>query len=98
MSAPARAGGVAPTEVIVPAGNTGMGPEKTQFFQALNIQTKITKGTLSPPPQLGPRHSHAIVAHFSRVFLLHPEMHRLSDGLAWFLCVWTNPLMLRQRQ
>jgi hypothetical protein len=30
--------------VIVPGGNTGMGPEKTQFFQALNIQTKITKG------------------------------------------------------
>lgn len=44
VAAPARAGGIAPCEVTVPAGNTGMGPEKTQFFQALNIQTKITKG------------------------------------------------------
>merc|ERR1712115_78339 len=25
--------------------NTGMGPEKTSFFQALNIPTKISKGT-----------------------------------------------------
>merc|ERR1711936_942396 len=27
-------------------GNTGMGPEKTSFFQALQIPTKITKGTI----------------------------------------------------
>merc|ERR1712243_146088 len=26
--------------------NTGMGPEKTSFFQALQIPTKITKGTI----------------------------------------------------
>jgi large subunit ribosomal protein LP0 len=30
----------------VPAQNTGMGPEKTSFFQALSIPTKITKGTI----------------------------------------------------
>merc|ERR1711874_369509 len=30
----------------VPAQNTGMGPEKTSFFQALQIPTKITKGTI----------------------------------------------------
>merc|ERR1712072_345454 len=27
-------------------GNTGMGPEKTSFFQALSIPTKITRGTI----------------------------------------------------
>merc|ERR1711862_233050 len=30
----------------VPAQNTGMGPEKTSFFQALNIPTKISRGTI----------------------------------------------------
>ena len=44
--APAKAGSIAPLDVFVPAGNTGMGPEKTSFFQALAIPTKITKGTI----------------------------------------------------
>eukprot|EP00994_Dinema_validum_P009630 NODE_968_length_1196_cov_758.204882_g730_i0.p2 GENE.NODE_968_length_1196_cov_758.204882_g730_i0~~NODE_968_length_1196_cov_758.204882_g730_i0.p2 ORF type:complete len:345 (+),score=113.57 NODE_968_length_1196_cov_758.204882_g730_i0:71-1105(+) len=46
IQAPARAGAVAPLDVTVPAGNTGLEPTKTSFFQALNIQTKITKGTV----------------------------------------------------
>ena len=46
LEAPARAGTVAPCDVTVPAINTGLGPEKTSFFQALNIQTKITRGTV----------------------------------------------------
>jgi large subunit ribosomal protein LP0 len=46
VKAPAKAGALAPLDVTVPAQNTGMGPEKTSFFQALNIPTKITKGTI----------------------------------------------------
>jgi len=46
VAAPAKAGAIAPVEVIVPAQNTGLGPEKTSFFQALQIQTKISKGTI----------------------------------------------------
>jgi large subunit ribosomal protein LP0 len=46
VKAPARAGAVAPLDVTVPAQNTGLGPEKTSFFQALNIPTKITRGTI----------------------------------------------------
>jgi len=46
VQAPARVGAVAPCDVIVPAGNTGMDPTATSFFQAVNIQTKITKGTV----------------------------------------------------
>lgn len=46
VQAPARVGTVAPCDVIVPAGNTGMEPTQTSFFQALNIPTKITKGTV----------------------------------------------------
>merc|ERR1711983_380294 len=46
VRAPAKAGALAPVDVVVPAQNTGMGPEKTSFFQALAIPTKITKGTI----------------------------------------------------
>jgi len=46
VKAPAKAGAFAPLDVTVPAQNTGLGPEKTSFFQALNIPTKITKGTI----------------------------------------------------
>jgi large subunit ribosomal protein LP0 len=44
--APAKAGALAPLDVTIPAQNTGMGPEKTSFFQALSIPTKISKGTI----------------------------------------------------
>merc|ERR1711962_577165 len=46
VKAPAKAGAMGPLDVVVPAQNTGMGPEKTSFFQALSIPTKITKGTI----------------------------------------------------
>jgi len=44
--APARAGAIAPLPVVIPAQNTGLGPEKTSFFQALQIPTKISRGTI----------------------------------------------------
>ena len=46
VAAPARAGAIAPVDVEVPAGNTGMEPGKTSFFQALGIPTKIARGTI----------------------------------------------------
>lgn len=46
VRAPARPGAIAPLPVIIPAQNTGLGPEKTSFFQALSIPTKISKGTI----------------------------------------------------
>ncbi|KAL0281529.1 UNVERIFIED_CONTAM: hypothetical protein PYX00_002487 [Menopon gallinae] len=46
VRAPARNGAIAPCAVIIPAQNTGLGPEKTSFFQALSIPTKISKGTI----------------------------------------------------
>jgi large subunit ribosomal protein LP0 len=46
VAAPARAGAVAPNDVWVPGGNTGMEPGKTSFFQALGIPTKIARGTI----------------------------------------------------
>lgn len=46
VQAPARAGALAPCDVKIPPQNTGLGPEKTSFFQALSIPTKISKGTI----------------------------------------------------
>jgi len=44
VSAPAKAGSIAPCDVTVPAGPTGLDPSQTSFMQALNIATKINKG------------------------------------------------------
>jgi len=46
VAAPAKAGAIAPIDVFIEASNTGLGPEKTSFFQALSIATKIARGTI----------------------------------------------------
>jgi large subunit ribosomal protein LP0 len=44
--AAAKVGVIAPIDVIIPAGPTGLDPGQTSFFQTLNISTKISKGTI----------------------------------------------------
>merc|ERR1712048_705571 len=44
--APARVGSIAPIDVVVPKGPTGCDPGQTNFFQTLQISTKITKGQI----------------------------------------------------
>ncbi|KAF6158617.1 hypothetical protein GIB67_040131 [Kingdonia uniflora] len=46
VGAPARVGLVAPNDVVVPPGNTGLDPSQTFIFQVLNIPTKINKGNV----------------------------------------------------
>lgn len=46
VAAPARAGSIAPIDVIIPAGPTGLDPSQTVFMQTLNIATKINKGQI----------------------------------------------------
>jgi len=46
VPAPARVGAVAPMDVVVPAGATGCDPGQTNFFQVLQIPTKIVKGQI----------------------------------------------------
>ena len=41
--APAKVGAIAPDEVWIRAGSTGLDPKQTSFFQQLNIPTKIVK-------------------------------------------------------
>lgn len=46
LPAAAKAGVLAPRDVTVPAGPTGLDPGQTGFFQTLNISTKIVKGAI----------------------------------------------------
>jgi len=46
VPAAAKSGSFAPADVYVPAGPTGLDPGQTNFFQALNIGTKIVKGAI----------------------------------------------------
>jgi len=46
VPAAAKSGSIAPEDVSIPAGPTGLDPGQTAFFQALNIGTKIVKGTI----------------------------------------------------
>jgi len=46
MPAAAKSGIIAPIDVRIPAGPTGLDPGQTSFFQTLNISTKITKGAI----------------------------------------------------
>jgi len=43
---PAKAGMIAPDNVVIPAGPTGLDPKQTNFFQKLLIQTKIVKAQI----------------------------------------------------
>ena len=44
--AAAKAGVIAPVSCTIPKGPTGLDPAQTSFFQALNIATKINKGSI----------------------------------------------------
>ena len=44
--AAAKAGVIAPISCTIPKGPTGLDPAQTSFFQALNIATKINKGSI----------------------------------------------------
>lgn len=46
VPAPARAGVVANANVVVPAGPTGCDPSQTNYFQTMDVPTKITKGQI----------------------------------------------------
>lgn len=46
VPAGARSGAIAPCDVIIPPGSTGLDPGQTSFFQALNIATKISRGAI----------------------------------------------------
>jgi large subunit ribosomal protein LP0 len=46
VPAAAKSGSYAPADVYIPPGPTGLDPGQTNFFQSLNISTKIVKGAI----------------------------------------------------
>jgi large subunit ribosomal protein LP0 len=46
VPASAKQGSIAPVDVVIPPGPTGLDPGQTAFFQALNINTKIARGSI----------------------------------------------------
>jgi len=46
VPASAKSGAMAPTDVFVPPGATGLDPAQTGFFQVLQIPTKIARGCI----------------------------------------------------
>lgn len=46
VPAAAKAGVIAPADVVIPPGPTGLDPGQTSFFQTLNVATKIVKGSI----------------------------------------------------
>lgn len=46
LPAAAKPGVVAPIDVVIPPGPTGLDPGQTSFFQTLNVATKIVKGSI----------------------------------------------------
>lgn len=95
VAAPARAGAIAPVDVTVEAQNTGMGPEKTSFFQALNISTKIAKGCIEIVSSV---HLVGFLIYFCRVFSLTHWLdftQYSKSGLNLKLCLRRiNPVLL----
>jgi len=46
VPAAAKSGALAPVDVYVPPGPTGLDPGQTNFFQAVNVATEIVKGAI----------------------------------------------------
>lgn len=74
VPAAARTGLIAPSDVIIPSGSTGLDPGQTSFFQALNISTKIVRGSIeltNPVPLInkGEKVSASAVALLSKLGL-----------------------------
>lgn len=46
IPAAAKSGAIAPCDVFVPPGPTGMDPGQTQFFSSMGIATKINRGSI----------------------------------------------------
>lgn len=75
VPAAARAGALAPVSCTVPAQVTALGPEKTSFFQALQIPTKISRGNIE-------------ILVRSYIFMRNLDQGLFGFSLLWrYLCV-----------
>ena len=81
MVAAAKAGAVAPVDVFLEAGPTGMEPAQTGFFQALGIATKITKGSIEVIKQFPLAKAGEVVGSSQAVLMTKMGMKPFMYGL-----------------
>lgn len=81
VGAPAKAGSFAEVDVMVPAGPTGCDPGQTQWFQALNVPTKITKGQIEIISELRLIEAGTFVGSSEAALLLKLNIRPFTYGL-----------------
>jgi len=81
VPASAKAGVMAPIDVTIPAGPTGLDPAQTNFFQALNIATKIVKGQIEIVSEVALLKSGTRVQMSEQVLLQKLRIHPFSYSL-----------------
>lgn len=88
-AAPARAGAIAPADVKVPPGSTGLDPAQTSFFQALSIPTKISKGAIEIINEVHLIHEGEKVSPSQAALLAKLKIEPFSYGLE-FVAVYQD--------
>jgi len=85
VPAAARVGTLAPVDCWIPAGPTGLDPGQTSFFQALNIGTKIVKGSVEivTDVHLIPKGTKVTPSHVSLLSKLDIKPFFYSMGVAY---------------
>jgi len=85
VPAAARVGTMAPVDCWIPAGPTGLDPGQTSFFQALNIGTKIVKGSVEivTDVHLIPKGTKVTPSHVSLLSKLDIKPFFYSMGVAY---------------
>ena len=85
VGAPARVGLVAPNDVMVPGGNTGLDPSQTSFFQ---VRSSISSCSpcLKQPDSFS---SHGPVGGLSEL----PRSRSAATAAAWSLWMLRHPLL-----
>lgn len=89
VPAPARVGAIAPVDVTVPAGPTGCDPGQTNFFQVLQIPTKIQKGQIEITNPVNLVKAGEKVGNSESVLLTKLNIKPFTYGLA-IDCVYDN--------
>jgi large subunit ribosomal protein LP0 len=77
----AKAGQIAMVDVVVPPGPTGCDPGQTQWFQALNVPTKITKGQIEIVSELKLINKGNVVGSSEAALLQKLNIRPFSYGL-----------------
>lgn len=85
--------------MTLPKQNTGLGPEKTSFFQALAIGTKITRGTIEIMVSTSLRLYNVplllmcLIVILSATYTNLPFLAHLISLTPYLVVLWSYPLL-----